>query len=70
MSDLHTYSCQNISDEDIDAVVSVLKGSHLTQGPATEKFENDIAAFTGSQFAVAFNSATSALHATLQCLGI
>jgi len=70
MPDLHTYSCQNISDEDIDAVVSVLKGSHLTQGPATEKFENDIAAFTGSRFAVAFNSATSALHATLQCLGI
>lgn len=70
MSDLHTYSCQNISDEDINAVVSVLKGSHLTQGPATQKFEIDVATFTGSKFAVAFNSATSALHATLYCLGI
>jgi len=70
MANIHTYSCQDISDDDINAVVSVLKSSHLTQGPATENFERDISTFTGSQFAVAFNSATSALHATLHCLGV
>lgn len=70
MSDLHTYSCQNISDEDIDAVVSVLRGSHLTQGPAVERFESEIKSFTGAKFAIAFNSATSALHASLACSGV
>lgn len=62
------YGRQDISQADIDAVVDVLKSVNLTQGPAIEQFEHSVMAYTGSRFAVAVNSATSALH--IACLAL
>src|ERR1700690_1734137 len=60
------YGRQSISDDDISAVVAVLKSDWLTQGPAVDRFERTVADFCGARYAVAVNSATSALH--LACL--
>ncbi|MDE2427256.1 MAG: UDP-4-amino-4,6-dideoxy-N-acetyl-beta-L-altrosamine transaminase [Burkholderiales bacterium] len=62
------YGRQDIREEDIDAVVSVLKSDFLTQGPMVPAFENRVASHVGSKFAVAVNSATSALH--IACLAL
>ena len=64
------YGRQHISDADIEAVVAVLKSEFLTQGPAVPEFENAVAAYTGAQYAVAVNSATSALHIACMALGL
>lgn len=60
------YGRQDITQADIDAVVEVLHSDWLTQGPAVPTFEQTVAAYCGSQQAVAVNSATSALH--IACL--
>ncbi|MGD9970904.1 MAG: UDP-4-amino-4,6-dideoxy-N-acetyl-beta-L-altrosamine transaminase [Sulfuricurvum sp.] len=64
------YSTQLIDEDDIDAVVSVLKSSHLTQGETVKAFEEAIAAYVGARHCVAFNSATSALHGAYAAAGI
>jgi UDP-4-amino-4,6-dideoxy-N-acetyl-beta-L-altrosamine transaminase len=56
------YGRQSISEADIQAVVDVLRSDWLTQGPAIEQFEQAVATYCGARFAVAVNSATSALH--------
>ena len=56
------YGKQNISKEDIDEVVNVLKSDYLTQGPKIPEFENKISNYVNSKYCVAVNSATSALH--------
>jgi len=58
-----SYSTQLIEDDDIQAVVDVLKSDLLAQGPKVKKFEDDLCSYTGAKYAVAFNSATSALSA-------
>ena len=55
------YSRQTIDEDDIAAVVAVLRSDWLTQGPAVERFEQRIAAYCGARYAVAIKSATSAL---------
>lgn len=60
------YARQAINDQDIQAVMDILKSDWLTQGPAVECFEAAVAAYCGANHAVAVNSATSALH--LACL--
>ena len=55
------YSTQLIEEDDIAAVVEILKGSHLTQGAKVEEFEEAIAQYVGARYCVTFNSATSAL---------
>jgi len=60
------YGRQSISQDDIDAVIGVMKSDWLTQGPATEGFEKAVAGYCGANYAVAVNSATSALH--IACL--
>lgn len=62
------YGRQDISQEDIDAVVAVLRSDFLTQGPMVPAFEQAVADYCGVQHAVAVNSATSALH--LACLAL
>jgi len=62
------YGRQSISEEDIEAVVSVLRSDYLTQGPMVQQFEKVICDYTGAQFGVATNSATSALH--IACLAL
>jgi UDP-4-amino-4,6-dideoxy-L-N-acetyl-beta-L-altrosamine transaminase len=64
------YSTQLIDDDDIAAVTEVLKSSHLTQGPKVEAFEQALCDYTGAQYAVTFNSATSALMAAYAAAGI
>ena len=64
------YSKQSISKKDILAVTKVLKSNFLTQGPMVTKFENEIKKITKSKFAVAVNSATSALHLSCLALGL
>lgn len=60
------YGRQSISEADIQAVVDVLRSDWLTQGPAIELFEQTVATYCGAKYAVAVNSATSALH--IACL--
>ena len=56
------YGRQDITQADIDAVIEVLQSDYLTQGPMVPRFEQSVAAHAGAQYAVAVNSATSALH--------
>jgi len=60
------YGRQEISEEDIEAVVAVLRSDFLTQGPMVPRFEQALASKVGASHAVAVNSATSALH--IACL--
>jgi len=62
------YGRQEIVQSDIDAVISVLKSDFLTQGPKVPLFESSVSGYCGSDYAVAVNSATSALH--IACLAI
>ncbi len=70
MNDYIPYSKQNISKEDINKVVEVLKSDFLTQGPMVPIFEKKIAEYCSVSEAVAFNSATSSLHAACASLGL
>lgn len=62
------YGRQNITDEDIDAVIATLRSDYLTQGPQVPAFERELADRTGAAHAVAVNSATSALHVACMAL--
>jgi UDP-4-amino-4,6-dideoxy-N-acetyl-beta-L-altrosamine transaminase len=64
------YGKQDITQQDIDAVVEVLKSDFLTQGPKVPAFEKALCDYTGAQYAVAVNSATSALHIACLALGL
>ncbi len=64
------YGRQDISDEDIEAVVAVLRSDFITQGPSIKGFEQAIADYCGAAHAVAVNSATSALHIACLALGV
>jgi len=57
------YGRQSIDDDDIDAVVRVLRSDWLTQGPYVEEFEAELCRATGATFAIAFANGTAALHA-------
>ena len=64
------YGRQDITQADIDAVVSVLQSDFLTQGPVVPRFENAVTAHVGGKHALAVNSATSALHIACLALGL
>ena len=64
------YGQQDISKEDIDEVISVLESDFLTQGPKVPLFEDSLARTVDAKYAVAMNSATSALHAACIALGV
>ena len=64
------YGRQDISEEDIQAVVNVLRSDFLTQGPVVPAFEKAVSTYCGSKYAVAVNSATSALHIACIALGV
>ena len=64
------YGHQDITQDDIDAVVDVLRSDYLTQGPKVPQFEEVVACYCGSRHAIAVNSATSALHVACMALGL
>lgn len=64
------YGRQNISQADIDAVVSVLQSDYLTQGPTIELFEQKLATAVGARHAIACSNGTAALHLAMLALDI
>lgn len=64
------YGRQDISQQDIDAVIEVLQSDFLTQGPKVPLFEQTVARHVGAKHALAVNSATSALHIACLALGL
>lgn len=64
------YGKQNITDEDINAVVEVLKSDYLTQGPKISELEEAFAKYVGSKYAVAVSNGTAALHLNALALGV
>lgn len=56
------YGRQNITKEDIDAVVETLKSDFLTQGPKVREFEEKFAEYVNAKYAVAVTNGTAALH--------
>ncbi len=66
---IYSYGRQTIDDDDIKAVVDVLKSDWLTQGLYIDKFENDLCVKFGSSFCTVVSSGTAALHLTGLALG-
>jgi UDP-4-amino-4,6-dideoxy-N-acetyl-beta-L-altrosamine transaminase len=64
------YGHQWIDDEDIKAVVEVLRTDWITQGPKVDEFERRVAEYCGAKYAVAVSSGTAALHAACTVAGI
>jgi len=64
------YGRQDIDEEDIQAVVGVLRGDWLTTGPAVERFEAALQDWTDHTPAVAVSSGTAALHAAYAAAGL
>lgn len=64
------YGKQNITQEDLDAVVEVLKSDWLTQGPNIKQFEDAFAEYVGAKYAVAVSNGTAALHLCTMALGV
>ncbi len=64
------YGKHHIDEEDIQAVVDVLRSGVLTQGPAVEAFEQAIASYVGAKYAIAVSSGTAALHLAALVAGV
>ncbi|MEZ9665367.1 UDP-4-amino-4,6-dideoxy-N-acetyl-beta-L-altrosamine transaminase [Vibrio cyclitrophicus] len=64
------YGKQEITQQDIDGVLEVLHSDFLTQGPKVPTFEKTLMDHTGADYALAVNSATSALHIACLALGL
>tara|TARA_Y200000002_G_scaffold375822_1_gene378748 strand:- start:312 stop:1478 length:1167 start_codon:yes stop_codon:yes gene_type:complete len=70
LQDIIPYGRQEVTQEDIDSVIDVLKSDFLTQGPCVPKFEKKISKYCGAKHAVASNSSTSSLHLACLALGL
>jgi len=64
------YGRQQVTQADIDAVSAVLAGDWLTTGPYVTAFEEQVADYVGARFAIAFSSATAALHGAAHAAGL
>lgn len=64
------YGRQHITDDDINAVVEVLKSDFLTQGPNIKMFEDAFAAYVGAKYAIAVSNGTAALHLNTMALDV
>lgn len=64
------YGRQNITDDDIAAVVEVMNSEWLTQGPGIADFERAMAKYCHASHAVAVCNATAALHISCLALGV
>ena len=65
-----SLAAPDITEEDIQAVVEVVKSGRLALGPKTEEFEKLMADYIGVKYAVAVSSGTAALHLIIKALGI
>ena len=68
MHNIIPYGRQDINKEDIDSVIEILNSDYLTQGPTVEIFEKQVSDFVNAKYAIAVNSATSALH--IACMAL
>ena len=64
------YGKHSIDDDDVDAVVDVLRSDWMTTGPKVAEFEEAFAARVGSKYAVSFSSGTAALHGAAFAAGL
>lgn len=64
------YGRQWLDEADREAVLRVLEGDYITQGPMIETFERRVAEYVGAKYAVAFSSGTAALHGACFAAGI
>ena len=64
------YGRQSIGDDDIAAVVDVLRSDWLTCGPAVDRFEEALRARCGARHAVAVSNGTAALHLAMRAAGV
>jgi UDP-4-amino-4,6-dideoxy-N-acetyl-beta-L-altrosamine transaminase len=64
------YGRQNITQEDIEAVITTLQSDYLTQGPKIAEFEENFAAYIGAKYAVAVSNGTAALHLCAMALDV
>lgn len=64
------YGRHYIDEDDIQAVVNVLRGGFLTQGPTVEAFEKAVADYVGCKYSVAVSSATAGLHLAALAAGV
>ena len=70
MNKIIPYGKQEITPEDIQAVVETLQSDFLTQGPKIAEFEQAFTRYIGSKYAVAVSNGTAALHLAVMALGI
>jgi perosamine synthetase len=70
MEDYISYGHQHVDEEDIRAVVDVLRSPLITQGPKIKEFESILASYCGAKYCAAFSSGTAALHASFFAAGI
>src|SRR5713101_7320744 len=64
------YGRQSLNEEDIQAVVKVLRSDWLTTGPKVGEFEEQFAAWVGARHAVSYSSGTAALHGAAFAAGL
>ena len=65
-----SYGKQSINQDDIEAVIDVLKSDFLTQGPKVTEFENGLSDYCGATYAKVVNNATAALHLAYLAIGL
>lgn len=70
MSKAIPYGRQNITQEDIEAVITTLQSDYLTQGPKIAEFETAFADYIGAKYAVALANGTAALHLCAMALDV
>ena len=70
MRDFIPYGRQEIDEDDIAAVVDVLRSDWLTTGPAVERFERAFSSLVGAEHAVAVTNGTAALHVAMLAAGV
>lgn len=70
MSKIIPYGRQEITPDDIQAVIETLQSDFLTQGPKIQEFEEAFARYVDAKYAVAVSNGTAALHLAVMALGI
>lgn len=65
-----SYGRQCIEEDDIQAVVEVLRGDYLTCGPKIGELERELCEYTGAKYAIAVSNGTAALHCACIAAGV